>query len=190
MPTALTSELAATIRGARLVGTPLRACVKAAGVPWQTAMDWLRKGRAYNVAAPADRNPRHAAYGSFAADIDKAGAQATAALHARVMSATVKDGRLALDVLRWNEERGTRKLKRDLVAAQVEVERARAAGDYVERHEVTGSSAADEIRRRVARLTESAATGGGAVGPDGGGGDGALDGVAVLGATGSTPARR
>jgi hypothetical protein len=190
MPTALTPELAATIRGARLVGTPLRACVQAAGVPWQTAMDWLRKGRAYNAAAPADRNPRHAGYGSFAADLDKAGAQATAALHARVMSATVKDGRLALDVLRWNEERGTRKLKRELVAAQVEVERARAAGDYVERHEVTGSTAADEIRRRIARLADTAATGVGALVVDASSGDGAPDGVAVLGAPGSTPARR
>ena len=187
MSTTLTPELAATIRGARLVGTPLRACVKAAGVPWQTAMDWLRKGRAYNAAAPADRNPRHAAYGQFAADLDRAGAQCESVLFTRVMSATVKDGRLALDVLRWNEERGTRKLKRDLVAAQVEVERARAAGDYVERHEVTGSTAADEIRRRVARLTESAAAGGGAVGPDGSGSDGASDRVAVLGAAGSTP---
>jgi len=190
MPTALTSELAATIRGARLVGTPLRACARTAGVPWDTLIGWLRVGRAYNEAAPEKRNPRHAAQAAFAADLDKAGAQATAALHARVMSATVKDGRLALDVLRWNEERGTRKLKRDLVAAQVEVERARAAGDYVERHEVTGSTAADEIRRRVARLTDAAAAGGGAVGPDGSGSDGAPDGVAVLGAPGSTPTSR
>jgi hypothetical protein len=190
MATVLTSELAATIRGARLVGTPLRACVQAAGVPWQTAMDWLRKGRAYNAAAPADRNPRHAGYGSFAADLDKAGAQATAALHARVMSATVKDGRLALDVLRWNEERGTRKLKRDLVAAQVEVERARAAGDYVERHEVTEVAVVDEIRRRIARLSDAAGAGVGAVVVDASSGDGAAHGVAVLGAAGSTrPAR-
>ena len=190
MAKALNPELAATIRGARLVGTPLRACVKAAGVPWQTAMDWLRKGRAYNAAAPEKRNPAHAAYGSFAADLDKAGAQATAALHARVMKATDTDGRLALDVLRWNEERGTRKLKRDLVAAQVEVERARAAGDYVERHEVTGSTAADEIRRRIARLADAAGAGVGAVVADASSGDGAAHGVAVLGAAGSTrPAR-
>ena len=189
-PTTLTPELAATIRGARLVGTPLRACARAAGVPWDTLIGWLRVGRAYNEAAPEKRNPRHAAQAAFAADLDKAGAQCESALHARVMSATVKDGRLALDVLRWNEERATRKLKRDLVAAQVEVERARAAGDYVERHEVTGSTAADEIRRRVARLSESAAAGGGAVGPDGSGGDGAAHGVAVLGATGSTPTSR
>jgi hypothetical protein len=190
MPTALTPELAATIRGARLVGTPLRACAKAAGVPWQTAMDWLRKGRAYNAAAPTERNPKHAGYGAFAADLDKAGAQCEAALRSRVMKETERDGRLALDVLRWNEERGTRKLKRDLVAAQVEVERARAAGDYVERHEVTGSTAADEIRRRIARLADAAGAGVGAVGPVGSGGDGAAHGVAVLGATGPTPARR
>ena len=142
MATALTPELAATIRGARLVGTPLRACVKAAGVPWQTAMDWLRKGRVYNAAAPADRIPRHAIYGAFAADLDRAGAQATAALHARVMAATVNDGKLALDVLRWNEERGTRDLKRQLVAAQVEVETLRAAGLLVNRTDVTSAGSA------------------------------------------------
>ena len=186
----LTPELAAMIRGARLVGTPLRSCARAAGVPWDTMIGWLRVGRAYNDAAAESRNPRHAIAGQFAADLDRAGAQCESVLFTRVMSATVKDGRLALDVLRWHEDRSTRKLKRDLVAAQVEVERARAAGDYVERHEVTGSTAADEIRRRVARLTESAAAGGGAVGPDGSGRDGAPDGVAVLGAAGSTPARR
>jgi site-specific DNA-cytosine methylase len=37
MALTLTPELAATIRGARLVGTPLRACAKAAGVPWMAA---------------------------------------------------------------------------------------------------------------------------------------------------------
>jgi hypothetical protein len=186
----LTPELAATIRGARLVGTPLRACARAAGVPWDTLIGWLRVGRAYNEAAPEKRNPRHAAQAAFAADLDKAGAQCESALHARVMSATVKDGRLALDVLRWNEERATRKLKRDLVAAQVEVERARAAGDYVERHEVTEVAVVDEIRRRIARLSDAAGAGVGAVVADASSGDGAAHGVAVLGAPGSTRAAR
>ena len=127
MALTLTPELAATIRGARLVGTPLRACAKAAGVPWDPMIGWLRVGRAYNAAEPAKRNPRHVAQAAFAAELDRAGAQCESALHARVMKATEDDGRLALDVLRWNEERATRKLKRDLVAAQVEVERARAA---------------------------------------------------------------
>ena len=56
----------ATIRGARLVGTPLRACAKAAGVPWDTMIGWLRVGRAYNAAEPAKRNPRHVAQGARA----------------------------------------------------------------------------------------------------------------------------
>ena len=96
----LTPELAATIRGARLVGTPLRACAKAAGVPWDTMIGWLRVGRAYNAAEPAKRNPRHVAQAAFAAELDRAGAQCESALHARVMKATEDDGRLALDVLR------------------------------------------------------------------------------------------
>ena len=163
MPTALTPELAATIRGARLVGTPLRACAKAAGVPWQTAMDWLRKGRAYNAAVPTERNPRHAALGSFAADLDKAGAQCEAALHSRVMKETERDGRLALDVLRWNEERPTRELKRKLVAAQVDVETQRAAGLLVNRTDVTSNGKPiaamtdDELRAHIAGLKDRVA---------------------------------
>lgn len=144
-----TPELGATIRGARLVGTPLRACVKAAGVPWRTVMDWLAKGRAYNNAKPSDRNLKHEALGRFAADIDRASAQATATLHARVMAATAKDGRLAFDVLRWNEERPTRKLKRGLIEAQVEVERRRADGTIP----ATSDDALNEITRRLARLS-------------------------------------
>lgn len=155
----LTPELAATIRGARLVGTPLRACAKAAGVPWDTMIGWLRVGRAYNAAAPADRNPRHVAQAAFAAEIDRAGAQCESALHARVMKATEDDGRLALDVLRWNEERGTRQLKRQLVAAQVEVERLRAAGELVNRTDVTtdgrplSTMSDDELRAHIASLS-------------------------------------
>ncbi len=153
-----TPEIGATIRGARLVGTRLRDSVKAAGVPWRTFCDWLKRGRAYNAAAPAERNPRHADLGAFAADIDRAGAQATAALHARVMAATVTDGRLALDVLRWNEERSTRELKRKLLEAQTQVERMRAEGKLVNRTDVTtdGRSLAamtdDELRAHIAAL--------------------------------------
>jgi hypothetical protein len=74
------------------------------------------------------------------------------------MKATEDDGRLALDVLRWNEERGTRQLKRQLVAAQVEVERMRAAGLLVNRTDVTtdgqpiGALTDDAIRARIAEL--------------------------------------
>lgn len=136
-----TAEIGAVIRGARLVGTPLRACAAAAGVPWPTMKDWLSCGRAYNAATDHMRSAKHAALGAFAAEIDRASAQCESALHARVMKATEKDGRLALEVLRWNEERATRKLKRDLVAAQVEVERMRAAGELVNRTDLTTAGA-------------------------------------------------
>ena len=177
MALTLTPELAATIRGARLVGTPLRACAKAAGVPWDTMIGWLRVGRAYNAAAPADRNPRHVAQAAFAAELDRAGAQCESALHARVMKATEDDGRLALDVLRWNEERGTRQLKRQLVAAQVEVERLRAAGELVNRADVTTNVTVTDARSQLAAqlaraapgaLAAGAATGAGEPEPGGG----------------------
>jgi hypothetical protein len=158
MALSLTPELAATIRGARLVGTPLRACAKAAGVPWDTMIGWLRVGRAYNAAEPAKRNPRHVAQAAFAAELDRAGAQCESALHARVMKATEDDGRLALDVLRWNEERPSRALKRELTAAQVEVEKMRAAGLLVNRTDVTtdgqpiGALPDAELLARIAEL--------------------------------------
>jgi hypothetical protein len=158
-PLTLTPELAATIRGARLVGTPLRACAKAAGVPWDTMIGWLRVGRAYNAAEPAKRNPRHVAQAAFAAELDRAGAQCESALHARVMKATEDDGRLALDVLRWNEERGTRQLKRQLVAAQVEVEKMRATGMLPPAQVNVTHDARDELISRFARLAQSAGFG-------------------------------
>jgi hypothetical protein len=85
-----------------------------------------------------------------------------------------------------------RRRKADARRARWEAEIAehRAKGDHVERHEVTGSTAADEIRRRIARLADTAATGVGALGPDASSSDGAPDGVVVLGAAGSTRAAR
>lgn len=44
-PLTFTSEIAATILGARRVGAPLRHCAKAAGIPWRTFCDWLNRGR-------------------------------------------------------------------------------------------------------------------------------------------------
>ena len=117
-------------------------------------------------------------------------ARATAALMATVTAAGESDWRASAWAIDHRVTDRRRKADARRAKWEAEIAEHRAKGDHIERHEVTGSTAADEIRRRVARLTESAATGGGAVGPDGGGGDGALDGVAVLGATGSTPARR
>jgi hypothetical protein len=68
------------------------------------------------------------------------------------MKATEDDGRLALDVLRWNEERGTRALKRQLVAAQVEVEKMRATGMLPPAQVNVTHDARDELAARIARL--------------------------------------
>ena len=146
-----TPEIGATIRGARLVGTPLRTCAKAAGVPWSTCCDWLAKGRAYNEAAPADRNARHAALGQFAAEIDKAGAQAETVLYQRVMKATEKDGGLALKLLQWKADARLR-------AAHLAVEEKRANGTLVERHEirdVSDEALLEEANRLIAELRGS-----------------------------------
>ena len=151
-----TPEIGATIRGARLVGTPLRTCARAAGVPWSTCCDWLAKGRAYNEAAPADRIARHAALGQFAAEIDKAGAQAESVLYQRVMKATEKDGRIALDLIKWKAEAPLR-------AARIDVERQRAQGTFVERHEI--NAATDEALLEEARALAAALRGDGTDAP-------------------------
>lgn len=153
-PLAYTPEVGAVIRGARLVGTPLRTCAKAAGVPYATLCDWLAKGRAYNDAAVPDRDAKHAVLGAFAADMDRAAGQSDAVLHQRVMKGTEKDGRLAFDVIRWKSEAATRAAKRELIEAQRDVERNRAAGTHVERHEVRDVSGLtdDELRAEAQRL--------------------------------------
>lgn len=154
MPQPLTyrPEVGALIRGARLVGTPLRACAKAAGVPYRTLCDWLAAGRAYNDADPADRIKHHAALGAFAAEMDRAAGQADAVLHQRVMKATEKDGRLAFDIIRWKAEAETRRVKRELAEAQRDVERNRAAGTHVENVRDVSRMTDDELRTEAQRL--------------------------------------
>jgi hypothetical protein len=117
-------------------------------------------------------------------------ARATAALMATITDAGESDWRAAAWAVEHRVTDRRRKSETRRAKWEAEIAEHRAKGDHVEHLEVTGSTAADEIRRRVARLSESAAAGGGAVGPDGSGGDGAIDRVAVLGATGSTPTSR
>lgn len=131
----LTTEKAAAILGARRVGAKQDEAAKAAGVPPRTLDHWLKLGRAFNDAEPEERNRAHVALGKFAADYMQAEGAFLSVMRQRVTKATEKDGRLAFDVLRWKETEGERRLKRALLAAQAEVEKARAAGTYVEKHE-------------------------------------------------------
>jgi hypothetical protein len=117
-------------------------------------------------------------------------ARATAALMATVTEAGASDWRASAWAIDHRVTDRRRKADARRAKWEAEIAEHRAKGDHVERHEVTGSTVLDEVRRRVACLTPAGAAGGGAVGPIGSGGDGALDGVAVLGATGSTPPSR
>ena len=104
-----TPELGAQILGARRVGATLRVAARAAGVPWSTLMEWVRKGR--------DGDPRLEA---FARELDRAGAQYEQVLRARVMRGTEEDARLAFDALRWHEGAPQRR-------AELKISRATAA---------------------------------------------------------------
>ena len=105
----LTREVHAALVAARRVGAPLRHCAKAAGVPWRTLCDWLRKGR--------DGDDRFA---SLAADLDAADAAIEQVLRARALKGTEKDARLAFDMVRWRESQALRK-------AELRLARAKAA---------------------------------------------------------------
>ena len=105
----LTREVHAALVAARRVGAPLRHCAKAAGVPWRTLCDWLRKGR--------DGDARFAA---IAADLDAADAAIEQVLRARALKGTEKDARLAFDMVRWRESQALRK-------AELRLARAKAA---------------------------------------------------------------
>jgi hypothetical protein len=163
-------------------GSTFDTAVGTVGLSCRTWYRWVAACRAGEPPSPeieALVTDAHAEY-----------ARATAALMATVTEAGASDWRASAWAIDHRVTDRRRKADARRARWEAEIAEHRAKGDHVERHEVTGSTAADEIRRRVARLTESAATGGGAVGPDGGGSDGAPDGVAVLGATGPTPARR
>lgn len=117
-------------------------------------------------------------------------AKATAALMATVTAAGESDWRAAAWAIDHRVTDRRRKAEARRAKWEAEIAEHRAKGDHVERHEVTGSTAADEIRRRIARLADTAGVGVGALVSDASSGDGAPDGVAVLGAAGSTTARR
>ena len=163
-------------------GSTFDTAVGTVGLSCRTWYRWVaacRAGEPPSLEIEALVTAAHAEY-----------AKATAALMATVTAAGESDWRASAWAIDHRVTDRRRKVDARRAKWEAEIAEHRAKGDHVERHEVTGSTAADEIRRRVARLSDAAAAGGGAVGPDGGGGDGAAHGVAVLGAAGSTRAVR
>ena len=122
-----TPEVRAAILAARRVGAPLRACAKAAGVPWDTLIAWMRRGRKGDEP-----------YAEFVEELDRASVQIDNVLRARCLKATEEDARPAFDMLKWREERSTRDARLRLLKAQGTVEEGRAEGTHVERVAVEG----------------------------------------------------
>jgi hypothetical protein len=119
---ALTREMHAALVAARRVGAPLRHCAKAAGVPWRTLCDWLRKGREGD-----------ARFAPLAAALDAADAAIEQVLRARALKGTEKDARLAFDMVRWRESQAIRKAELRLARAKAAtVEAAAKAIDTAE----------------------------------------------------------
>ena len=156
-PTTFNEDLAGKIIGARRVGASLKVAASAAGVPYQTFFDWLKRGR--ECEDPTDQ------YARFAAEVDKAGAQIDVTLLARVVRATEGedgDARLAFDLIRWRADGRLRRANAGLAEAKRTVEEQRAKGEHVDRVEMTTKDPLDEIRSRIARLAATAGAGGGA----------------------------
>jgi hypothetical protein len=130
------ADAAPVIIGARRVGAALRTCAAAAGVPWTTLRDWLRRGRealAGDEVSEADRP-----FAELAAELDRCAAELETLLRERVVEHTRDDGRLALDTLKWIEGERQRRADRALTDARARVEEQRAAGELVERQRVEG----------------------------------------------------
>jgi hypothetical protein len=133
------------IVGARRVGSPLRACAAAAGVPWITVAGWLKRGRA---ALELDEVPEaDQPFADFVTECDRASAQLEQVLRARVLKGTEEDARLALDYVRWLDGERARRAERKLLAAKVETERRKVhAPDSVQQ------KSDDEIDARINEL--------------------------------------
>jgi hypothetical protein len=158
-------------------GSTFDTAVGTVGLSCRTWYRWVAACRAGEPPSPeieALVTDAHAEY-----------AKATAALMATVTAAGESDWRASA----WATDR-RRKADARRARWEAEIAEHRAKGDHVERHEVTEVAVVDEIRRRIARLTDAAGAGVGAVVADASSSDGAAHGVAVLGAPGSDRAAR
>jgi hypothetical protein len=138
-------EAAPVIIGARRVGSPMRVCAAAAGVPWQTVVRWLRRGRAaldLDDVSDADRP-----FADFVTECDKASAAVEQKLRQRVLDGIEDDARLALDYVKWIDGERARRAERKLLAAKVQTEQRKAMAP----DSVTQKSD-DEIDARINEL--------------------------------------
>ena len=163
-------------------GSTFDTAVGTVGLSCRTWYRWVAACRAGEPPSPeieALVTDAHAEY-----------AKATAALMATVTAAGESDWRASAWAIDHRVTDRRRKAEARRAKWEAEIAENRAKGDHVERHEVTEVAVVDEIRRRIARLSDAAGAGVGAVVADASSGDGAAHGVAVLGAAGSTAARR
>ncbi len=153
--TTYTPKAHAALVAARRVGSTLKEACDAVGVPSTTVDDWLKRGRRWNDGDHT--NARDETYATFAREMDGAHALWITSLRSRVTKATEKDGRLALDVLKWHDLLAHRAAEKRLLRAKANVEEQRAAGLLVERHEVkhvaemTDEELLEEARKFLAR---------------------------------------
>lgn len=100
-PTKYTEAIGAQIVAARRVGAKMRHCAQAAGVPWPTCAEWLRRGREWNAGDHRDIGSR--TYATFADEIDRASSAIDTELAGLVLAGAKEDPKLAFDLMRWRE---------------------------------------------------------------------------------------
>lgn len=140
--TTFTAAIAAEIVNARRIGSPFKESIAAAGVPNQTACDWLMRGRRWNAG---DRsNIGDATYAAFAHDMDGARDVYLRGLRGYRAKGLTTDARLAHEVLKHEETKALRNEELKLLKQRVRVETNRADGTHIERHEVRALAALSE----------------------------------------------
>jgi hypothetical protein len=124
---AFSETVEAVLCAARETGATIDECARVARVPVDTVNAWLRLGRAYLEADPADRIASHEPYANLRLRMDEAYGNVRQTLRRAVLAAD--DPKLALDYLKWLEGGPSRRAQ--LIKTKAEATAAKAAAKAI-----------------------------------------------------------
>jgi hypothetical protein len=124
---AYSESVGVALCAARETGATMDECARVARIPLNTVNTWLRFGRAYLDADPADRIAAHEVYADLRVRMDAAYGNVRQTLRRTLLAA--EDPRLALDYLKWLE--GTETRRALLIKTKAEAAAAKAASKAI-----------------------------------------------------------
>ena len=127
--TPLSEHTIIALCAARETGAPIDECARVARVSPAMVNKWLRDGRAYLDADPADRVASHAIFADLRQRMDEAHGRVRQELRRSILAAKGDDPRLTLDYLKWLE--GSEGRRAALVKAKAEAAAAKAAAKAI-----------------------------------------------------------